>query len=144
MMRCVRARKWSLATAAALASMSGLASGSGARELALDRAGSRARQPDSGIIGKVLIGPTCPVERPGKTCERPYRATITVRRETSRTLVARVHSSAQGRFRIALAPGTYLLLPQNRRPYPRSSPHVATVRRHRYTAVLLSYDSGIR
>ncbi len=144
MMWRVRASKWSWAAAVALASMSALASGSGERRLPLDPAAFQKRQLDSGIIGEVLIGPTCPVERPGKTCERPYRTRITIRRETTHTLVARVHSSAQGRFRIALAPGRYLLLPQNRRPYPRSSRQVAMVRSHRYTAVLISYDSGIR
>lgn len=144
MMWRVRASRWSLATAAALVSMFVLAGGSGGRKLALDPAGFRVRQLDSGIIGRVLIGPTCPVERPGKTCERPYRATITIRRKHTHRLVTRVHSSAQGRFRIALAPGTYLLRPQNRHPYPRSSPQVVTVSGHRYTAVLISYDSGIR
>jgi hypothetical protein len=98
----------------------------------------------SGISGKVMIGPTCPVERPGRVCERPYQTTITIRREPKRTLVTRVHSSATGHFRVALAPGTYLLIPQNSRPYPRSSPQLATVHSHRYTTVLISYDSGIR
>ena len=140
----VRASKWSLASAVVLLSVSVLPSGGGGRRLPLDPAAAHAPQFDSGIMGDVLIGPTCPVERPGKICERPYRARITIRRETPPTLVARVRSSAQGRFRVALAPGTYLLLPQNRRPYPRSSPEMATVFGHRYTPVLITYDSGIR
>ena len=32
---------------------------------------ARASPPNSGIRGIVLYGPTCPVERPGHTCERP-------------------------------------------------------------------------
>lgn len=119
--------------------MLGLASGSSGRGLA-----SGTRKLDSGISGEVRIAPTCPVERPGKVCERPYQATITIRREPTRTLVTRVQSSATGHFRIALAPGRYLLIPKNGRPYPRSSPQIATVRSHRYTAVRISYDSGIR
>jgi hypothetical protein len=144
MMWKVRASKWSLATAVALLSMSALASASCGRAARLHPAAFRTAQFDSGIIGRVVIGPTCPVERPGKTCERPYQATIVIRREATHRLVARVQSSALGRFRVALAPGTYLLVPQNSRPYPRSSPRVVMVRRHRYATVLISYDSGIR
>jgi hypothetical protein len=140
----VRASKQTCATAALLVSLAVVAGGSAGRGSPLEQAASRGQQPDSGITGKVVIGPTCPVERPGRVCVRPYQATITIRREPKRTLVARVQTSATGHFRIALAPGRYLLLPQNRRPYPRSSPQVATVQSHRYTTVLISYDSGIR
>jgi hypothetical protein len=140
----VSATKWSLATALAVGSMFVSTGGSSGRGLPLERAASRGGQPESGITGKVMIGPTCPVERPGEVCERPYRTTIAIRREPKRMLVARVQSSATGQFRIALAPGTYLLIPQNGRPYPRSSPRLATVHSHRYTTVRISYDTGIR
>lgn len=138
------ASKQTCAMAALLVSLAVLTGGSGGRGSPLEQAASRGRQPDSGITGKVVIGPTCPVERPGRVCVRPYQATITIRREPKRTLVARVHTSATGHFRIALESGRYLLLPQNHRPYPRSSPQLATVQSHRYTTVLISYDSGIR
>jgi hypothetical protein len=125
--------KWSFAIALAVVSISGSAVAS-----------AGTPQHDSGITGEVRIGPTCPVERPGRVCEKPYQATITIRREPTRTLVARVRSSASGHFRIGLAPGRYLLVGQNGRPYPRSAPQIATVHSHRYTAVQISYDSGIR
>ena len=140
----VPAPKWSVGAALAAVSVSVLACGTGGRGLPLASAASGSRQPDSGITGEVRVGPTCPVERPGKVCERPYRATITIRREPKQTFIARVQSSATGQFRIALAPGGYLLVPQNGHPYPRSRPQVATVRSHRYTAVVINYDSGIR
>jgi hypothetical protein len=140
----VRANKRRYAMVAVLAWMSVLAGGCGGSGLAMERAALRVRQPDSGITGNVLIGPTCPVERPGKTCERPYGTSITIRLETTHRLVDRVRSSAQGRFRIALTPSTYLLQPESGHPYPRSSSQVATVHSHRYTAVLIRYDSGIR
>jgi hypothetical protein len=133
-----------LAIALAAVCISVLATGSSGWGLSLDSVASSTRQGDAGIIGDVRIEPTCPVERPGKVCEKPYRATITVRRQPRPTLVARVQSSATGHFRIALAPGRYLLIPQNGHPYPRSSPQVATVHSHRYTTVLINYDSGIR
>lgn len=133
MMWGVRASKWSVTTALTAAL------------ILVPAAGASSSQPrDSGIKGEVSIAPTCPVERPGRVCERPYQATITIRREPRHTLVARVRSSATGHFRIALAPGSYLLVPQNVRPYPRSSPQVATVQSHRYTSVRINYDSGIR
>jgi hypothetical protein len=139
----LRATRRNLAIAVALGSACALPSAAGGRDLQFRAAASHPVL-DSGIIGEVIIGPTCPVERPGKTCERPYRATIEIQREATQMLVARVQSSALGRFRIALAPGAYLLLPENGRPYPRSSQQVATVRAHRYTRVVISYDSGIR
>lgn len=125
--------KWSFAIALAVVSIA-----------VSDAAGAGTRQLDSGIVGEVKIAPTCPVERPGRVCERAYQATITIRREPTHALVARVHSSATGHFKIALAPGRYLLIPQNSRPYPRSSPLLTTVQSHRYTAVRITYDSGIR
>lgn len=99
---------------------------------------------DSGIRGRVLLGPTCPVQRPGQTCVRPYQATITVRVAATRRLVARVHSRADGRFSVRLAPGNYLLVPQTGRPFPRASPQTTTVVAHRFTSVVISYDTGIR
>lgn len=127
----------------ALAALAAFASASAGSIVGSSDAAS-ASQPNSGIAGTVLFGPTCPVERPGQTCVRPYRATILIRRVRTNSLVARVQSSAQGHFRIALPSGAYLLVPQNGRPYPRSSPQLTTVRRHRYTHVVISYDSGIR
>ncbi|HEY1514933.1 MAG TPA: hypothetical protein VGF91_00860 [Solirubrobacteraceae bacterium] len=58
--------------------------------------------------------------------------------------MTQVRSSSDGRFRISLAPGRYLVLPHNGHPYPRSSSEVATVYSHRYTTVLVRYESGIR
>lgn len=134
MMWKVRAIRWSFAAALAGAAIFVFASPSS----------GHSSTPDSGIAGKVMIGPTCPVERPGRVCERPYQTSITIRRKPKGTVVARVQSSATGQFRIALAPGTYRVIPRNARPYPRSSPQLATVHSHRYTTVLIHYDSGIR
>ncbi len=114
------------------------------------RAGRRGRSaalsahhPDSGIRGRVTIGPTCPVQRVAHACVRPYRLTIAIRRQPTNRLAATVRTSANGRFTVALAPGRYLLVPQSGRPYPRSSPQAATVSPNRYTSVVISYDTGI-
>ena len=112
--------------------------------IALGSAGASPSRPDSGVRGLVLYGPTCPVQRPGQTCVRAYRAWITIRREPSGTLAARVRSGADGRFSARLVAGRYLLDPRNGMPYPRAQSQTVTVRRHRFTAVTIRFDSGIR
>lgn len=144
MIRLMPAHRGTLLAAAATLAIAVQLSACGARGSATAPTGSRSSHPDSGIRGRVLLGPTCPVQRIGQTCVRPYKATITIRSEATGKLVARVRSSAKGRFRIALAPGNYRLMPQTARPYPTTPPVAATVHRHRYTSVVISYDSGIR
>jgi hypothetical protein len=99
----------------------------------------------SGIRGQVLLGPTCPVERPGRPCTRPYQAWLTIRREPANTVVRRVRSSAtDGRFSTQLPPGRYRLQPRNGRPYPRARAQTVTVNPQRFTVITVRFDSGIR
>jgi hypothetical protein len=101
---------------------------------------------NSGIQGTVTLGPTCPVERPGMTCYKPYAGTIDIFNESDR-LVKTVHSSADGKLRVSLKPGTYTLKPQPRdpaRPYPIGKPVSVTVKPGSYTSVNIEYDTGIR
>jgi hypothetical protein len=99
---------------------------------------------DSGLHARVLFGPTCPVQRVGDSCIRPYQATIRILREPAHELVATMRSAADGRFSVRLTPGRYLLEPRAGRPYPRSRPQTVTVHAHRFTNVTINYDSGIR
>jgi hypothetical protein len=112
--------------------------------LSLGTAGAAPSRPDSGIHGLVLYGPTCPVQRPGHECVRPFQASITITRQPAGTVAARARSAADGRFTARLAAGRYLLQPHNGTPYPRAQPLVISVRRHRFTAVTIRFDSGIR
>jgi hypothetical protein len=98
----------------------------------------------SGVRGRVLYGPTCPVERVGQICTRPYQASITIRREPSRSVAARLRSSIAGYFSVPLPPGRYLLIPQSGRPFPIGMSQSFIVRRGRYTTLTVHYDSGIR
>jgi hypothetical protein len=107
-------------------------------------AGGAPRAPGSGIHGHVILGPTCPVQRPGRTCTRPYAAAITIRREPAGTLAARVRSAADGDFTARLRPGRYLLKPAGGRPYPRAPRQTVTVTAGRFTDVTIRFDSGIR
>jgi hypothetical protein len=121
----------------------GSAVGASVVVLAVGASGAQ-RRPDSGIRGMVLYGPTCPVQRAGQTCERPYATSITVKREPAGTVVARASSGSDGRFTARLSAGTYLLEPRNGKPYPRAQSQTVTVHRHRFTNVTIRFDSGIR
>jgi hypothetical protein len=112
--------------------------------LSLGTANASAPRPDSGIHGLVLYGPTCPVQRPGHTCVRPFRAWITIKREPAGTVARRVRSAANGRFTARLVAGRYLLTPQNGKPYPRARSQAITISRHHFSAVTIRFDSGIR
>jgi hypothetical protein len=105
---------------------------------------AHAGRPDSGISGRVWIGPTCPVQRQGQVCTRPYQATLRIERASGGAAVATLRSSVAGRFRVALAPGRYVIVPEVRRPYPTARPVDVTVHAHRYAKVNVNYDSGIR
>ncbi|MBI1893255.1 MAG: carboxypeptidase regulatory-like domain-containing protein [Candidatus Rokubacteria bacterium] len=102
-------------------------------------AGSEA----SAVEGKVSIRPVRPVERKGVPNQRPYQARITVLDPTGRE-VAAVDSDADGKFRIALPPGTYVLRPESSGLYPRASEQRVEVGPNSVSRVEIVYDSGIR
>jgi hypothetical protein len=58
---------------------------------------------DSGMKGRVFLGPTCPVERVGPRCRRPQRTTIDVYTGSNPKLVNRVRSDRRGRFVVELS-----------------------------------------
>jgi Carboxypeptidase regulatory-like domain len=97
----------------------------------------------SSIEGQVSIRPVRPVERKGVPNQRPYQARITVL-DHSGSEVAVVDSDAEGKFRIALPPGTYVLRPESSGLYPRASEQRVEVGRNRVTQVEIVYDSGMR
>jgi hypothetical protein len=109
--------------------------------------GADAKTPaDSGIKGRVFIGPLCPVVQEGVPCpDAPYDASIRVRR-ASGNVVATVRSGKDGRFRINLGPGRYVLEPLSRGggAPPSAAPVAVRVRAHAFTRVKITYDSGIR
>jgi hypothetical protein len=97
----------------------------------------------NGIDGEVILRPVSPVERPGMVNERPYEAVIGVENGAGRT-VAEVRSGPDGRFRIVLAPGTYVLRPGSDAIYPQAPAQTVTVRKDHFTPARIVYDSGIR
>ncbi|TMK97534.1 MAG: hypothetical protein E6G34_07360 [Actinobacteria bacterium] len=99
---------------------------------------------ESGLHVRVLYGPTCPVQRIGQSCTRPYRASIRIVHEPDMRTLRTVRSSSDGRVSVRLRPGRYLLSPQAGPPLPRSRARAVTVYAHRFTSVTIHYDSGIR
>jgi hypothetical protein len=97
----------------------------------------------SGIDGQVILRPVSPVEWPGMVNQRPYEALIGVADGAGRR-VAEVRSDPDGRFRIILEPGTYLLRPESDAIYPQAPAQTVKVTKDQFTPVHIIYDSGIR
>ena len=102
--------------------------------------------PDTGLEGRVVAGPQCPVLRDDQPCpDKPFSALFEVFGARDRR-VAQFQSNADGHFRVALDPGTYTIVPEASAPLinPRSQRHDATVHTGGMTQVTLVFDTGIR
>jgi len=98
----------------------------------------------SGLEGQVSIGPVCPVVQQGQECpDQPYQATLTVI-SPSGVVIAQVKSDAQGRFRVPLVPGEYVLHPESLDGVAFAGDQAFVVETGRYTQLTVNYDSGIR
>lgn len=98
---------------------------------------------DSGIDGEVRVGPVSPVETIGAPGSAPYSAELTIRPQGGGRAV-RVTSGEDGRFRVNLTPGAYVIEPDQGDPLPTAQPVAVTVEAHRFSSVVIDYDSGIR
>jgi hypothetical protein len=101
---------------------------------------------DTGIQGRVTVGPMCPVVRPGQDCpDQPYQTVLTVLTESG-SVVMRFRTDEDGRFRALLAPGAYVMHPET--PEGAFLPHAPeqtfTVTEGQFTEINVVYDSGIR
>jgi hypothetical protein len=100
----------------------------------------------SGITGKALVGPMCPVMREGEECpDQPYQATITVNSIEGRRIV-QFQTDEQGNFNIPLAPGEYILHPETPEgvPFPFADEQRFVILPGEFTRIIVLYDSGIR
>lgn len=113
---------------------------------ALSACGGSAGAPDdSGIRGRALLGPTCPVVTEGMECRpEPYEAGIRVLAAGSSELVATVRSGKDGRFEVFLTPGDYVLAGVSTAESFPSKPVEVTVRPGTFARVTMAFDSGIR
>jgi len=118
-----------------------LASGSLASAVA-----GKNSQSANGITGQILLGPTCPVARPGdaKCNDQPYETTMIINTADGKR-VTEVRSNSHGDFRVPLRPGSYRLeMPEGGPRYPRTSPQQITVKRGQYNRVTIRFDTGMR
>lgn len=98
--------------------------------------------PASGISGTVLAGPACPGPvRVGSPCpDRPVA--ITIEAVQGGAVAATFTTAADGRFRVPLAPGSYVLRSKSGLPALRAQ--TVTVAAGTYTEVELHADTGMR
>jgi hypothetical protein len=96
----------------------------------------------SGLRGTVTRGPITPVCRVGTPCEAPAAKVVLVFRREGR--VARTTTDAKGRYRIALAPGTWAVSLTRTGIGSMVYPRQARVVAHTFRLVDLSIDTGIR
>jgi hypothetical protein len=109
--------------------------------------GGQPPTPDSGVVGSSMVDGACPVLREGTPCpDRPLPARLTLTRRGSSEVRASAISGPDGRFRIPLPPGHYILRAANLTGavLPASSPFDVDVQAGHYTTVTVSFDSGVR
>jgi hypothetical protein len=104
---------------------------------------------DSGLDGLATAGPTCPVEHvpPDPACgPKPVAVNLTATQGDPPQVVKAFASGSDGTFRVALAPGTYVVRPADGGPaYPRCSPtEPVAVVAAAYAHVNVTCDTGIR
>jgi hypothetical protein len=102
--------------------------------------GSSAGGADSGLRGRALLGPACPVE-PCSVSEPPYIGSFVVRRDGA--VVAKVKTDGKGRFEVRLGAGRYVLESESA-GLPFLKPVDVAVHAHEFTDIELAFDSGIR
>jgi hypothetical protein len=99
---------------------------------------------DSGVEGQVFVGPMCPVVQIGQECpDQPYQAVLTVNSPEGEKIV-QIQTDADGRFRIPLEPGDYILHPESENVFPFAAEQSFTVVEGKFTQLTVTYDSGIR
>lgn len=101
----------------------------------------------SGIMGKVVLGPTCPVVGSGMESEcqdKPYQGTVAVKTSDGIKEITKFTSDTEGNFKVSLAPGNYLLESVSNNRFPFSKPQNVTVEKNQFTNVNISFDTGIR
>lgn len=99
---------------------------------------------EQGIDGLVLRGPICPVQHEDDPCPpRPHQSRIRVR-TTRGERITTVRSGEDGRFRIGLESGTYVLDPESGDPFPVAGQMEVVVTEGMFTSVTIHYDTGIR
>lgn len=102
------------------------------------------------VIGHVILGPVCPVERipPDPACApKPYKTAIDIWSTLTGSSYKRVVTNAAGVFNLSLAPGPYALKAlqaADGSPYPRCTEVKILVVARKSQNVTVNCDTGIR
>ena len=102
---------------------------------------------ESGIEGQSVITPTSPVLRANmpRPDPAPFETTLVVVTAGEGREVARLKTGPDGRFRVSLPPGQYIVKPQTEgRRWPRGGEQEVTVTPGKFSQVTITFDSGIR
>jgi hypothetical protein len=103
---------------------------------------------ESGIEGQALIGPTRPgpIRQGQGPSVQPFKTTLIISTAGEQREVARLETGSDGRFRIALPPGEYLVgpPPAQGRFLPRGSEELVKVLPGQFARVTINFDSGMR
>ncbi|HEV8360212.1 MAG TPA: hypothetical protein VGR28_07155 [Candidatus Thermoplasmatota archaeon] len=104
--------------------------------------------PDTGVMGRAMAGPQCPVQRepPDPSCaDQPYQGRLVVTTADGATAIHEFDTDAQGRFRVGLPAGDYAIRSAAANTLPRcASDGPFTVVDHAMTEVMVQCDTGIR
>lgn len=98
----------------------------------------------SGLFGSVRVSPSSPVCLAGKACSKPAHGFKLVFSGGGRTVTAK--TDAQGRYRVRLAGGRYLVLAAGMPQLPKRGlqPGAVTVPDARFARRDFVFDPGIR
>jgi hypothetical protein len=101
----------------------------------------------SGINGQTTVDGGCPFIKPSTPCpDKPLAARIIVKPLGNDRVVASAESGPDGRFSLALAPGTYRVHADNLvgSAFPKAADVQISVLDDQYRAVAIRFDSGVR
>ena len=112
-------------------------------------AGDSPETAGSGVEGVVVAEPACPVQAeprsgPDDCTPRPVRAEVDVRAVRTGSVAASVPTSADGHFRVALAPGEYELVARDPAGTMAGIPLLVEVRPDEWAQATVVVDPGIR
>jgi len=104
------------------------------------------KQLTSGIEGQVLLGPMSAVVRADKPLpDKPYKADLKIL-SREREEITQIQTDDEGKFKISLEPGEYIVSPVSpnplRPPYPEEQ--TVTVKANQFTRITVHFDTGIR
>jgi len=99
--------------------------------------------PSSGLRGAVTLSPASPVCIEDRPCSKPARGALVVFQRNGRA-IARVVTTEEGTYRIALPPGRYAVTAPRFRQGSGVTPPTVRVLRGRFVRIDLDIDTGIQ